>query len=639
MSQKLSNVPTSVFLGLLVSLLAGVLSTATLAGDLRAYFDRKSVFEGDRVTLVIETTSGTLGQPDLSGLDADFELLGTSQSTNISIINGQRTDTVRLLVTLAPRHTGSIQVPPIQIGSERTQPLRLQVSELPQGGSGGAGGDIFVELEVGDGASELMVQQQVPMTLRLFTAAPLLEGTLDDPRVDGAVVTKLGEDREYDTRRNGREYQVVERSYSLSPERSGELRIPPVRFEGSVRTTEDRRSGSRRSLFDDPFFDRFFQDSPLSRDPFGMFDRGQRVSARSRGITLDVKARPGGYAGDHWLPAQALEIVDSWADTRPHLRVGQPVTRTLTLRAKGLSGPQIPQIEIPATPGLRVYPEKTESETRSDGETIYGISRQGVTLIPTKAGELMMPEIQVTWWDTTAQRERVTRVSGWTLKVTGGTGTDGVPESDVHPVPEARMETAEQIMEEPAEGPDIDNEPAGIDSRYLATGAMALVVLLVGAGVWGLYRRRHPSRVFGPARQMATTDNNAVRIRASEAKKALRVACEANDARSAVKALLDWAEATWPEDAPRNLGTLGTRLLSGGEQVRELERRLYAPAAHRWDGAALWQALQGGLSDARTLAERQADVLEPLYPSRSRHFGEVPRTGKRGMGSPSFPAT
>jgi hypothetical protein len=294
-------------------LLMVVLSRAALAADLHAYFDRKSVYSGDTVTLVIETTSGALGEPDLSGLGADFDVLGTSQSTNISIVNGRRTDTIRLLVTLAPRHPGTIEVPPISVGNEQTEPLKLKVSDVPDDGAAGAGDDVFVDLEVGDGSGELMVQQQVPMRVRLFSAVPLLRGNLDDPRGDGALVTKLGEDREYSTRRDGREYRVVERSYSLSPERSGELRIPPVRFEGSVRDAKGRQGRSRGSLFDNPLFDRLFQDTPLSQDPFGMFDRGRPVNARSRGVTLDVKARPAKYAGEHWLPAQALKIVDSWA--------------------------------------------------------------------------------------------------------------------------------------------------------------------------------------------------------------------------------------------------------------------------------------------------------------------------------------
>lgn len=586
------------------------------AGDLRAYFDRKSVYEGDKVTLVIESTSGSLGQPDLSGLGADFDLLGTSQSTNISIVNGQRTDTVRLLVSLAPKRTGTIQVPPIPVGADRTEPLSLQVNEVPEGVSGSGGDDIFVELEVDANDDGLMVQQQVPLTVRLFTTLPLLKGNLEDPRAEGALVIKLGEDRQYSTRRDGREYQVVERRYTLSPERSGELRIPPVAFEGSMRGRGGRRGRLGGSLLDDPFFDRFFQGSPLSGDPFGMFDRGEPVSARSRGITLDVKARPGGYAGDHWLPAEALEIVDSWAESPPELRVGEPVTRTLTLQAKGLSGLQIPEIEIPSAQGLRAYPEKTESETRSDGETLYGISRQGVTLIPSQAGELAIPEIGVTWWDTVARQERVATVPGWKLSVEGGSNASSVPApaTSAAPNPEPAPEPAANEEPPPLER-GLASDLPDIDRRTL-TGGAGLVALLL-ASAWGVRRYRRRGSETGIDDGAAASDPAGSPVKAANNRKAFRSACEANDPKGAAQALLHWAQASWAADPPRNLGTLAARLAIGADEVRELERYLYAPQTASWEGADLWQALGGELVEARAAKQAQNGALEPLYPPRT----------------------
>lgn len=613
------RVNSFVILDFMALMLGLALATSASAGDLRAYFDRKSVYEGDTVTLVIETTGGTLDQPDLSVLGSDFDVLGTSQSTNISILNGRRTDTIRLLVSLAPRRTGTIEVPPIQVGSEDTDSLTLQVSEAPENGSASAGDDVFVELELGGNSAALMVQQQVPLTVRLFTAVPLLNGKLEDPRAEGALVTKLGEDRRFDTRRNGRQYQVIERRYSLAPERSGELRISPVRFQGSLRTEKGRLGGFRSSLFDDPLFDRFFQHGPLSGDPFSMLERGQPVSARSGGITLDVKARPDGYAGQDWLPAQELQILDSWAESPPQLRVGEPVTRTLTLQAKGLSGPQIPEIEIPAMPDLRVYPEQSSSESRSDGETVYGISRQGVTLIPTRAGDLAIPEIRVAWWDTVGQRERIATVPGWTLKVEGESGAGAVPEpltqSGEHRVQEPQKEAADRIRTGATQPANTPSGLPGIDRPYLIAGVLASALLLTAAGVWGLRRRGSGSR-SGPERKIGVTDQEGARLLGPKARKALRLACEANDPQAAAKALLDWAQTRWQQDAPRDLGTLAERLGGGAEDLRELERRLYAPQPGHWDGAALWRAVQGGLLDLPARERSNPELLGPLYPRR-----------------------
>jgi hypothetical protein len=348
-----------------------------------------------------------------------------------------------------------------------------------------------------------------------------------------------------------------------------------------------------------------------------MFDRGRPVSARSRGVTLDVKARPGGYAGEHWLPAQALEIVDSWAESPPELRVGEPVKRTLTVQAKGLSGSQIPQIQIPATAGLRIYPEKPESETRSDGESLYGSSRQGITLIPTKAGELVIPEIRLTWWDTVAEHERVTTVPSLTLKVTGGAGEVAATEPQAKPKGnnEVRQEPTDPVPEGRNEDSDAGGPSAGANDRYLVAGTLVLM-LLIGAVGSGIRRYRRVAPTLALAGEARSGSQDAARVRGSEARKALRAACDANDARAATKALLSWAEVAWHGEAPRNLATLAARLVQGADQVRELERSLYAPTAAGWDGAALWLALQGGLQDTGADEPSKGEVLEPLYPRR-----------------------
>jgi hypothetical protein len=123
-----------------------------------------------------------------------------------------------------------------------------------------------------------------------------------------------------------------------------------------------------------------------------------------------------------------VAIDDSWATQPPRLRVGEPATRTLTITAKGLAGAQIPEIELPAPAGMRVYPEKTETESRTDGATLFGVSAQRVTLIPTAGGSVEMPEVRVTWWDTVAETERVATVPAMTLEVEGPAGAGRRPE-------------------------------------------------------------------------------------------------------------------------------------------------------------------------------------------------------------------
>ncbi|HSQ06815.1 MAG TPA: BatD family protein, partial [Chromatiaceae bacterium] len=571
-----------------------------MLAELRAGLDRRQVHEGDSVTLTIERDgTGPSASPDLTPLQQDFEVQGTSQGSQIRIVNGVRSDTTSWQITLAPKHAGVLAIPSITMGTERTQPLSLTVAAAPQGALGQPGDNLFVEVEVGEGNRALsegvMVQEQVPLTVRLFSARPLIGGDLSEPRVADAVISKLGEDRQYRTQRDGRDYAVVERRYSLSPEKSGDLQIPPIVFKGSVRSAQgqNQRRGIPGGVFDDPGLDRFFQAPALERffggsDPFGAFERGEPVRAQSKALDLRVQARPEGVAGSNWLPAQGLEIADSWTKNPPQLRVGEPVSRTLTLTAKGLAGAQIPTVDLPAVDGLRVYPEQSQHETRTDGETIYGVSHQGLTLIPSQAGALAIPEVRVTWWDTTAQREQVATLPAWNLEVEAAAGQAAAQPLATAPSPPQTAAAQPTVPppdqaagnapsdakagQHPGQGAEPQAAPGPARIPFYQRPNLYVGLALVITGVVGLVvlrRRRSAVRSQGSL-AAGTEGSSAAKPQAaaqglgsgetSAVKRALREACDANDPKAAAKALLRWAEAVWPEAPPRSLGALAIRI-------------------------------------------------------------------------------
>ena len=94
----------------------------------------------------------------------------------------------------------------------------------------------------------------------------------------------------------------------------------------------------------------------------------------------------------------------------------------------------------------------------------------------------------------------------------------------------------------------------------------------------------------------------------------LEQACRDNDPQATAGALLQWAAAKWPDDAPRNLGSLAQRLVTGGPEIRELDRTLYATGARPWQGDALWQVFKQGLEEVVTEGPARQDGLSPLYP-------------------------
>ena len=360
-------------------LLGALVPLQVFADSARAWLDRDTMQLGETVTLNIEVDGGTSTAPDFSVLDNDFKSLGTQSSRQFSMTNGQATAKTIWAIGLEPKRAGTLEIPALAVGSASTTPLRLTVLPAAVGGQGKAGDNVYVEVS----AEPLTpyVQQQVRYVVKLYYAVDLTEGALDEPVADGVVVQKLGRDRQYNAVVGERRYNVLERRYALIAERSGRLTMPPLAFRGS---TLD------------------------SADPTGFFRRGRAISARSDAVELDVRAKPAEWGAAPWLPAASFTISDetSLPDEVP---VGEPITRTVRLRAQGLGFEQLPELAFEAPPGSEIYPDKPDTQTRDDGSWLFGERTRKFAVVATQPGKLVLPAMQVDWWDTTQDR-RVTAV-------------------------------------------------------------------------------------------------------------------------------------------------------------------------------------------------------------------------------------
>ena len=538
--------------------------------------ERNPIRSNETVRLVVEAAGGASGAPDLSPLGQDFEVLGTTTSTQVRILNGQQSATTRWIVELAPRRSGELGLPPLRVGGGHTPALTLKVEEAPAAG-GAPGEALFLESEVFPSAP--YVQSQVTYVLRLFRAVEILDGALEEPRAEGALVQRLGRDLGYSANRHGRRYRVIERRYAIFPQASGELHIAPLRFDGEV-----AEAGGGGSSFG------------------GLFTRGRRVRIGTGGHRLRVRPKPPDFAGRTWLPAKTLHLVERWSEEPPALRAGEPVTRTLGIEAAGLRGDQLPAIELGAPEGIKIYPDQPTIRSSSDAESVHGRREQRFALVPLREGEVALPEIRVRWWDSTQDRPRDAVIPERRFRVTAAP-------SDAADLVAALSDGA------PARDPDAATTGAGAGGggAGLWQGASAALLLLWAATGFGWWRSRR-----GSPRGARREDPGAPAM--AQARRALHRACAGGEAGRARDALLEWAAAAWPEAPPRSLGALDGRLGPAlSAPLRELDRALYAPGGRAWEGGALWRAAKGALRPPRPPRTRRPAPpgLPELYPERT----------------------
>ncbi len=601
------------YYGCALLLLVVLALTSNVRADVRATLDRSVVYDGETVTLEIEAT-GQDGseEPDLSPLSKDFEVLGTGSSQRIQIINGRRSDSRKWQVELAPKKTGVVEVPALKVGRSVTRPISLKVKEQSTASATSGERPVFIRTEARTGAMDVYVQQQILYVVRLYYRVPLLEGDFQDPRLADAVVERLGEDHRFKTTVKGQEYQVVERHYAIFPEKSGDLTLPAIAFTGRAVSTSSRRPSTMPA---DPLIKRFFGRNPFD-DPFfsGMGgDPGKRFRVRSEALTLKVKPRPDTYTGKHWLPSQELTLQDSWQDQPPEFRVGEPVTRTVTLKARGLESSQLPTLEFPSVSGVRVYPEQPVSENLTDGDWIYGVSKQTVAYVPSRAGSITLPALRIDWWDTAKQRQRSIQLPARKITVLPAAG--GASTSQSPPVAETTSDATTHDSESAS--------PTGARGWWeklkpyrgdLLAGALVLAMLAIA---WWGYKRRFTGK-RGSGVTGAGGGQQLARASSRECRAALKAACDAGDPQAAARALLEWAALEWPQQPPRNLPALAQRLASGSDEVRKLDSILYSGEAEEWHGEALWKALKTGLTPGHNREAAASRGLAPLYPDLHR---------------------
>ncbi|WP_199916280.1 BatD family protein, partial [Xanthomonas fragariae] len=362
-------------IGMLTSVV--LLTCAPVGAVTRAWLDRDSANTGDVVTLNIETDQRGV-EPDYTPLRNDFALGAKSANQQMQVTYGSVAVRALFGVVLTPRKSGELIVPAIRVGNERTEPLRLQVvaSANDAGSDNGAvsgptaaqgNEDAFVETQVDD--PQPYVQQSVGVVVRLYLATQLASGELDLEAPDGASMQRVGDDVSSVRLINNRQYNVVERRYLLVPERSGRLVLPSARFSG-------RSVGG--------FFDDYF-------------GRGNgELSARSASIPLQVRAQPAN-APQPWLPLRRLQL--RYTATPQRATAGEAAQIVVEADARGATQAQFPELPTPSVPDAQVFAEPAQYEERFvDGSPQLRLTRR-YSIVPNRAGPLVVPGLQVAWWD------------------------------------------------------------------------------------------------------------------------------------------------------------------------------------------------------------------------------------------------
>lgn len=523
-----------------------------------ATVDRADVEVNESFTLKVSVDTDVDVEPDASALETDFIIGQRGRLSNTTIENGQIRRSRIWTYVLMPRRDGDLVIPPVIVGSEQSNPLHIVVA--PQSNALPGEADIFVSTDVD--YAESFVQAQVLYTVKVYRSVATRQPRLSEPQLGGVdvLIELAGEERSYESILNGKNYNVVERVYALFPQESGELSISPARFEARVL-------------------------------------RGGRITGRkvfeSEALTVTVNpipAPPAEFPDAAWLPAKSLQLSEEWSREPDRLPVGEPITRHVTVTALGQLATQIPVIEPAITDGVKIYPDKPELRITAEPGGIRAMRKDQYAMIGILAGVIELPELKLPWWNIDAGEWQVASLPSRNLTI--------LPSGESEPPP-----PVEPQIELPLEA---ETTPVQSDFwRRISEGLIALWVLTVLLWWWSRRPEKKPKEPEPPP------------IHKQQAKflKAARKAALVEDALTVKAALLSWGRLQWPNDWPRSIGDIASRVSDPlATELNTLCSSSYGPNGESWNGKDLAMALRSFAVQTGDENSTKNDELPPLMP-------------------------
>ncbi|KTC76980.1 BatD family protein [Legionella brunensis] len=492
-----------------------------------------------QLILILEG-SQTDSIPDLTPLQKDFTIVGTERSVNYTLVNGRASSVGQWLVLLIPKRTGVLNIPAIQVGQEKTMPGSIEVTEqASESKEPDTDKQQDVKLVTEVSVENPYINQQVIYTVKLYYSGRLMNANYQPPQVEDALLIPLGAGRRYQTAENGRLYRVEEQQYALFPQKSGDLKIIPPSFQTIIYDAVPKH-----------------------------------VNERAQATLLHVKPIPEQHANNNWLPAKQVNLTETYDNNASSLQQGSTIVRSVTLQATAVPAQLLPVLDFGSSTDFSVYPEKRTERNTFQQPDLVGTTTVKVTYLLNKTGQITIPPLKLTWFNTTTGKEEIATLPERSIQVMASANA---------PNPTVKPSTAVKETK-PADIPQTvvktektsDPRPTANSTKnfawWLASGFAIAWLLTLSLWIW---QRRNRSSI---------PDTKQV-------VKRLQEACSTNNASAARDALVQWAQRQWPQATILNLMDIESRVSDASlkQQIKELSHALYHNGSQNlWHGADLW---------------------------------------------------
>ncbi|MHC2333588.1 BatD family protein [Bradyrhizobium sp. USDA 4454] len=287
-----------------------------------------------------------------------------------------------------------------------------------------------------------------------------------------------------------------------------------------------------------------------------------------------------------FLAARSLSITQTVTRSSDRLKAGDAVTRTVTIEAEGIPAMLLPPLTFAALEGLKLYPAQPSLQDKTEGRPeILSSARvdSGVYMLE-KAGDYVLPPVDLRWWNTGSQRIDVAHLDAVTLHVEANQAVGGASPDGTFGARESWRTLRNAIAD-----------------HWQATALVLLALAGLGwlmpptvRAIVAIHRRHREAYLQSEAFAFG----------------ALRRAARKDDAKSVYFALLDWLQRFEPV-APRHTieaFRAAAHDAALDDEIGAVERALFSasPGAAGWSPGQLLRRVAGARRRIRREAARAA---------------------------------
>jgi hypothetical protein len=370
-------------LGLALVCWLGAMQRGPAAPALSARLDREIISLGESATLTLTVEDATPeGSPILPALP-NLSIAAVGQSTELSIVNGQRSSKQHYNFLLTPAQTGEFGVPSIQVRAGgrilASRPLKLKVVQGAPPGAADPSLARVAFLKLLAPKTELFLGEALPVDIVLYVQEgrdahlPQLQG-------QGFSTAKMAQGSQTRALVNGQVFNVLPFKTYVAPVRAGQLTLGPATMNLAI-----PRGNARRSFFGD------------------IVD-WRTVTLASESNILTVLPLP--QVGVPESFTGAVGTYDMKVAAGPTtLAVGDPITVKIEITGRGL----LDALALPPQPQWRdfkAYPPKVEMQS-TDPLGLAGVKTFEQVLVPENHEVRVLPSFVFSFFDPEAKAYRV----------------------------------------------------------------------------------------------------------------------------------------------------------------------------------------------------------------------------------------